>query len=57
MQRRHAVQFIPDDTLPEGFEWALAEVGDEITFLVEQSHVRPEVLEEAWAAYRLLAAS
>lgn len=50
----HEVAFIDDDELPEGQDWALLQVGEDVYFVVKRSRVSPEVLEEGWAAFFLL---
>ena len=50
----HEVTFIDDDALPEGHDWALAEVDGDVYFVVKRSRVCPHVLEEGWAAFLYL---
>lgn len=50
----YVVEYVPSEELG-GHKWALVKVGDDdVILLVDQAHVTPEVLEEAWAGYRLL---
>lgn len=53
----YRVEFVADDKLPEGTDWAIArcpEHGCCIAFF-KQSRLTPAVLEEAWGEYRNLA--
>jgi hypothetical protein len=51
----HEVHFINDDEMPDGHDWMLLKVGDEVHCLVRRSRVRECVLEDAWSGYRYLA--
>jgi hypothetical protein len=53
----HEVHFIRDDEMPEGHDWMLLEVGDEVHCLVRRSRICEYVLEDAWAGYRQLVSS
>lgn len=53
----HMVRFISDEEMPQGVDWMLLEVDDEVHCIVRRSRVEPCVLEEAWAGYRHLAAA
>jgi hypothetical protein len=53
----HEVHFIRDDEMPDGHDWMLLEVGDEIHCLVRRSRICEHVLEDAWAGYRQLVSS
>lgn len=51
----HTVTFVDDEAL-SGHDWALLEIEGDVYFVVKRSAVTPDVLEEGWAAYRLLTA-
>lgn len=48
----YLVEFVADDALPDGTDWAIAatDVGSTYCF-IKKSRVSPEVLSEAWAAW------
>lgn len=48
------VRVVEDAALPADHEWALMEHGGHYTFVVKQSAQGPQVMADAWAAYRLL---
>lgn len=50
----HKICLIGQDDLPAGYEWAVVEHDGRITIFITQAALTPEVLEEAWAGYRLL---
>lgn len=50
----YRVVFVSDQALPEGQDWAIVECGDETVCVMKQSRISPDMLEEAWAAYRIL---
>lgn len=52
----HLIHFVEDYELPDGTDWMMLEVGDEVHCIVRRSCVTPSVLEGAWAGYRHLAA-
>lgn len=52
----YGVTFVRDEELPAGYDWVLTRcrrTGTTHCF-VKESAVRPRVIEEAWAAYRLM---
>jgi len=49
------VKFVDDRALPEGQDWIFVEVDGGLYFVVKESRVTPEVLDQAWAAYRRMA--
>jgi len=48
----YLVEFVADDALPEGTDWAIAatDVGSTY-FFIKESRVCPEVLSEAWTEW------
>lgn len=52
----HEVQFVDDQEMPDGHDWLLIDTGRAMICAVRHSRLCPEVLEEAWAGYRLMAA-
>lgn len=48
------VRVVDDTALPADHEWALMEHSGHYTFLVKRSAQGPQVMADAWAAYRLL---
>lgn len=48
------VRIIGETDLPAGHDWALVEREGSTTLLVKESALGPEVVAEAWAAYRKL---
>jgi hypothetical protein len=53
----HEIRFLADDEMPDGTDWMLLEVDDEVHCILRRSRVCEKTLEEAWAGYRALAAS
>jgi len=51
----YGVRFVGDDELPGDVDWTLLQFDDSFYFVVKRSKICPRVLEEGWAAYRLLA--
>lgn len=54
--QNHRVRLIGQEELPRGKEWALVECDERMTLFIAEGSLRTDVLEEAWAAYRLLMA-
>lgn len=52
--QNHRVRLVDDGALPPGTEWVLAEVGDQVIVFTTAAALRPDAMEEMWAAYRLL---
>lgn len=52
----YRVAFVGDGELPDAQDWAMIRVGGVVVFAVKESRVTPCVLEQAWQAYRCLAA-
>lgn len=50
----HRIQLIADDGLPGGCDWVLVEHDEQITLFIKEHALTPDILQEAWAAYRLL---
>lgn len=50
----HKICLIGQDDLPAGHEWAMVEHDGRITLFITEAGLRPRVLEEAWAGYRML---
>jgi len=48
----YAVRFVEDDRLPLEQDWVFVEVDGVLYFVVKKSQVTPDVLEDAWAAFR-----
>ena len=56
MQDGYGVSYVDDDELPAETDWLFVKTGEGGLLLCIKEHaVSPEVLEEAWAAYRQLA--
>jgi hypothetical protein len=51
----YGVKFVEDHALPPGQDWIFVEVDGVLWFVVKESRVTPEVLAQAWAAYRRMA--
>jgi hypothetical protein len=51
----YGVRFVGDDELPRDVDWTLLRFDGSFYFVVKRSRVCPRVLEEGWAAYRLMA--
>ena len=54
---QHQIEFVEDEQLPEGTDWAMVEARGDYLFVVKRSRVCPAVLEEAWEAFILMTAS
>ena len=54
---QHLVTFVADDELPPGQDWMMIQVDGDVYCVIRRTRVCPEVLEEAWAGYRKLAAT
>lgn len=50
----HAIQFVDDDTLPEGHDFAFVEVPDGALIFYRESALTEQTLMDSWAAYRAL---
>jgi len=55
MAGKYGVKFVADDALPEGQDWVLVMVDGDTFFVVKESRVTTEALEEGWTAYRQFA--
>jgi hypothetical protein len=53
----HEIRFVTDDEMPDGLDWMLLEVGDDVHCILRRSRICESVLEDAWAGYRALAAA
>lgn len=51
----HKIQLVENDQLPKGQDWAVVEHAQRITVFITEDALTPRKLEEAWAAYRMLA--
>lgn len=51
---RYVMQVISNEALPEGNDWAIVEVEGCIAFLCKRHAWTPEVIADAWAAFRRL---
>lgn len=55
MHQQHAIQFVDDDALPEGHDFAFVGLPDGGGLIFyRRSALSPESLEGSWAAYRAL---
>ena len=52
MSDEYGVKFVEDHELPPGQDWIFVEVDGGLYFVVKESRITPEVLNQAWAAYR-----
>lgn len=52
MSDTFGVKFVDDHALPIGQDWIFVVVDGGLYFVVKESRVTPEVLNDAWAAYR-----
>lgn len=50
----YRVVFVSDHALPEGQAWAMVDHEGTTYCVFKQAHLTPNVVEEAWAAYRIL---
>ena len=53
-QEQHVVEYVEGYLLPPGQDWAMAQTDDAYYLFLRKGAIRPEVLEQAWSAFRLL---
>lgn len=50
----YGIELVEDDVLPEGCDFMLIQAGEDFGIFYRASAVNARVLEDSWAAYRLL---
>lgn len=50
----YAVHYVSDEDLPTNQAWAMVRQGGRVCLFLKESVLCPTVLEEAWAAFRVL---
>ena len=52
----HSVQYVDRSAMPPGHSWLLVQQGGDVVLFLDDAGVCADVLEEAWAGYRLMIA-